>query len=119
MTAKRVVVSLAVVVASLGMFPVVSTQPGAHAFAVVQSFLLYFSGVVSLVAFSGAVMWGLLAADRLVPVRYRVLAQGVHRMFGLLGLGFLVTHIVLQILAEHASVVDAVVPFLDTRDRLV
>jgi predicted membrane protein len=119
MTAKRVLVSIAVVLASVGMYPVVSTQPGAHAAAVTQGFLTYYSGVFSLIAFTGAVVWGLLAAERMMPVRHRVLSQGIHRAFGLLGLGFLVTHIVMQILAENSQPVDAVVPFLDTDGRLV
>jgi hypothetical protein len=119
MTAKRVLVSFAVVLASVGMYPVVSTQPGAHAAAVTQGFLTFYSGVFSLIAFTGAVVWGLLAADRLVPTRHRVLAQGIHRGFGLLGLGFLFTHIVMQILAENVHLVDAVVPFLDTDGRLI
>ncbi|HEX6471069.1 MAG TPA: hypothetical protein VF069_18365 [Streptosporangiaceae bacterium] len=116
---RRLVTLVVLVLAAAGMFPVVSTPAGARAITVTQSFLLFYSGVVSLVAFTGAVVWGLIAAERIVPPRYRVLAQGVHRMFGLLGLGFLGTHIVLQILAEHAQVIDVVIPFLDTRDRLV
>jgi hypothetical protein len=119
MTTRRLLVFLAMVLAAAGMFPVVSTQPGAHAVAMAQAFLTFYSGVFSLVAFTGAVVWGLIAAERIVPVRYRVLAQGVHRMLALLGLGFLGTHIVLQILSEHAHIVDAFIPFLDTEDRLV
>jgi hypothetical protein len=119
MTSRRVLTMTVVALAAVGMFPVVSTRSGGHAITVTQAFLLFYSGVFSLVAFTGAVVWGLIAAERIVAPRYRVLSQGVHRMFGVLGLGFLGTHIVLQILAEHAQAVDAVVPFLDTRDRLV
>jgi predicted membrane protein len=119
MTAKRAVGITVAALIALGMFPVVSTQPGADAVAHVQSFLELYSGVFTLLAFTATVVWGLIAADRIVPARHRILAQALHRMLGMVGLGLLGTHIVLQILAERAGILDAVIPFMDTRARLV
>jgi hypothetical protein len=42
----------------------------------------------------------------------RVVAQAVHRAVSLAALAFLVTHIVLEIVAQRSHVIDAVIPFL-------
>jgi hypothetical protein len=119
MTGRRVIGLAVMGIVAIGLFPVVSTQQGAHAVDAIRGFLEFYSGVFALLAFTGSVVWGLTAAERILPPRNRIIAQGVHRMFGVLGLGFLGTHIVLQILAERAGIIDAVLPFLDTRARIV
>ncbi len=75
--------------------------------------MLFYSGVVALVALTAAVGVGIVAADRIVmtPSR-RVVAQAVHRAVSLAALAFLVTHIVLEILAHRSHVIDAFIPFL-------
>jgi hypothetical protein len=81
-----------------------ATSPGAQFAAGAQSFLLTYAGVVALVSFSITVMVGLTATDRSVlKIRYRVLAQAVHRTFSTTGMSFLVAHIAVKVLAGHLS----------------
>ncbi len=89
------------------------TPQGQDILAAVQRFMLFYSGVVALVALTAAVGVGIVAADRIVmtPSR-RVVAQAVHRAVSLAALAFLVTHIVLEILAHRSHVIDAFIPFL-------
>jgi DMSO/TMAO reductase YedYZ heme-binding membrane subunit len=89
------------------------TARGQDILAAVQRFMLFYSGVVALVALTMAVGVGIVAADRVVmtPPR-RVLAQAVHRAVSLAALAFLVTHIVLEIVAHRSHVIDAFIPFL-------
>ena len=89
------------------------TPRGQDILAAVQRFMLFYSGVVALVALTAAVGVGIVAADRIVmtPSR-RVVAQAVHRAVSLAALAFLVTHIVLEILAHRSHVLDAFIPFL-------
>lgn len=89
------------------------TPRGQQILAAVQRFMLFYSGVVALVALTAAVGVGIVAADRIVmnPAG-RVVAQAVHRAVSLAALAFLVTHIVLEILAHRSHMIDAVVPFL-------
>ena len=69
--------------------------------------------VLALVALTAAVGVGIVAADHIVMApASRVVAQAVHRAVSLAALAFLVTHIVLEILAHRSAVIDAFVPFL-------
>jgi hypothetical protein len=79
-------------------------------------FLLYYSGVFALVALTAAVAAGLLATDRLMmsPER-RILAQGVHRTTSLIGISALANHIMLEVLAHRARIIDGFVPFMAAR----
>ncbi|GAA3233067.1 hypothetical protein [Actinocorallia longicatena] len=87
-----------------------ATGPGAVFAAHAQLFLLTYSGVFALVAMSLTVMIGLTATDRsLLTIRYRVLAQAGHRTTSTVGMTFLVAHLMVKILAGHASAADAVV----------
>lgn len=89
------------------------TTRGRIILAAIQRFLLFYSGVFALIALTAAVGVGLAAADRMVMMPPgRVVAQGVHRAVSLAALAFLVIHIVTEILASRASVIDAFVPFL-------
>jgi DMSO/TMAO reductase YedYZ heme-binding membrane subunit len=75
--------------------------------------LLAYSGVFALVALTAAVAAGLAATDRLVmSPAGRVTFQAVHRALSLAAVGFLGSHVLLEILAHRSHLVDAVVPFL-------
>jgi hypothetical protein len=81
--------------------------------ASIQRFLLGYSGVFALVALTAAVAAGLIATDRLIiSPADRVTFQAVHRALSLAAVGFLASHVLLEILAHRSDVVDAVVPFL-------
>lgn len=82
----------------------------------VARFLLYYSGVFALVALTAAVVAGLLATDRTVmsPER-RILAQGLHRTTSLIGVSALANHIMLEVLAHRAKIIDGFVPFMAAR----
>jgi DMSO/TMAO reductase YedYZ heme-binding membrane subunit len=86
---------------------------GQHILAAVQRFMLFYSGVVTLVGLTASVGAGILAADRIVMgPPGRVVSQAVHRAVSLAALAFLVTHIVLEIVAHRSQVIDAFIPFL-------
>jgi hypothetical protein len=87
--------------------------PAATVVRDVRGFLEFYSGVFCLVSLSITVMVGLAATDRIVlMIRHRILLQAAHRAMALTAMTFLGVHIVLKILEGHASVLDAVVPFL-------
>ncbi len=89
------------------------TAQGKDILVHVQRFMLFYSGVLALVALTAAVGVGIVAADRIVMApASRVVAQAVHRATSFAALAFLVTHIVLEILAHRSHVIDAFVPFL-------
>ncbi|MFF3762881.1 hypothetical protein ACFYYR_02125 [Streptomyces sp. NPDC001922] len=70
------------------------------------------SGVLTLVSLSAAVIWGLVAADRvLLEVRQRLLSQAIHRGLAVASLGFLLMHITVKVAEAHASLLAALVPF--------
>ncbi len=80
-----------------------------------QRFLLAYSGVFALIALTAAVAAGLAAADRLViSPAGRVTFQAVHRALSLAAVGFLGSHVLLEILAHRSHAIDTVVPFLAT-----
>jgi len=81
--------------------------------ASLQRFLLAYSGVFALVALTAAVAAGLAATDRLVvSPASRVTFQALHRALSLAAVGFLASHVLLEILAHRSRTIDAVVPFL-------
>src|SRR5690242_1623734 len=81
--------------------------------ASLQRFLLAYSGVFALVALTAAVAAGLIATDRLiVSPAGRVTFQAVHRALSLAAVGFLASHVLLEVLAHRSRAVDVVVPFL-------
>jgi predicted ferric reductase len=89
------------------------TERGRVILAAVQRFLLFYSGVIALIALTAAVGVGLVATDRIImrPAG-RIVAQGMHRAVSFAALAFLVLHIVTETLARRSRVVDAFVPFL-------
>jgi hypothetical protein len=103
--------ALAVAIASAGG----SGQLTRSAAAIAQ-FLLFYSGVFALVALTAAVAAGLLATDRIVltPER-RILAQALHRTTSLIGMSALANHVMLEVLARRARIIDGFVPFMAAR----
>jgi len=78
-----------------------------------QRFFLAYSGVFALVTLTAAVMAGLIATDRLVvSPAGRVAFQAVHRALSLAAVGFLLSHVLLEVLAHRSRAIDTVVPFL-------
>jgi DMSO/TMAO reductase YedYZ heme-binding membrane subunit len=106
-----VILALLVVVAGVAASGV--TPRGRDILLATQHFMLFYSGVLALVALTAAVGVGIVATDRIVMTPgHRVIAQAVHRAVSFGALAFLITHIVLEILAHRSHVIDAVVPFL-------
>jgi DMSO/TMAO reductase YedYZ heme-binding membrane subunit len=106
-----IIVALVVVVAGAAASGV--TPRGRDILLAVQHFMLFYSGVLALIALTAAVGAGIVATDRIVMAPgSRVVAQAVHRAVSFGALAFLITHIVLEILAHRSHVIDAVVPFL-------
>ena len=96
-----------------GVLASVNTPRGSDILAAVQRFLLFYAGVLALVALTAAVGVGVMAADRIVMTpASRVVAQAVHRAVSFAALAFLAIHIVLEIFAHRSHVIDAFVPFL-------
>ena len=86
---------------------------GSVILAAIQRFLLAYSGVFALIALTAAVAAGLIATDRvMVTPAGRVTFQAVHRALSLAAVGFLASHVLLEILAHRSRAIDAVVPFL-------
>ena len=95
------------------------TGPGHTIDMAVMHFLLFYAGVFALIGLTAAVGAGLLAADRIVmsPNR-RIVAQAVHRAVSFGAMGFLVIHIVTEIIAGRSHPADAVLPFMGQRRML-
>jgi hypothetical protein len=93
------------------------TPQGAVVVFELQNLLDFYAGVVSLITLTGAVVFGLIATERITPIRMRVVAQAVHRSSALVAVGFLVVHIILKILVGRAAPVDAFLPFVAESDR--
>jgi DMSO/TMAO reductase YedYZ heme-binding membrane subunit len=95
------------------LFVLVATKAGRDIDAATQHFMLFYAGVLALVALTGSVMVGLLATDRVIMTPgHRVMAQAVHRAFSFGALAFLIIHITTEILAQRSHIIDAVIPFL-------
>jgi hypothetical protein len=87
---------------------------GASVLASVQQFLIFYSGVFTLLGLTGTVVVGLAATDRIIlAVRHRVFMQGLHRAFSVFAVGFLITHVILQIFRGRVVTADAFLPFGD------
>ena len=94
-------------------FALVMTKPGQDIDAATQHFMLFYAGVFALIGLTASVGVGLVATDRIVMTPgHRVMAQAVHRAVSFGALAFLVIHIVTEILAQRAHVIDAFIPFL-------
>jgi len=91
-----------------------ATATGHTVVAASDHFLLYYAGVLALIALTAEVGIGLVASDRIfMKPSARVTAQALHRAMGFGAIAFLVIHIVLEIIAGRSQPADAVIPFLD------
>lgn len=94
--------------AAILLIPVVVVT-GSDAFRAALDFT---TGVLSLVALTASVVWGLVASDRLfLTSRQRLLAQGVHRATAVASLGFLLLHVSVKLALAHVTLVEALIPF--------
>ncbi|MEU6989504.1 hypothetical protein ABZ953_02425 [Streptomyces sp. NPDC046465] len=70
------------------------------------------AGVLSLVSLTAAVVWGLVATDRIfLHSRQRLLAQAVHRATAVFAIGFLLLHGTVKVALDHVSLFGALMPF--------
>ncbi|MFS8197109.1 cytochrome b/b6 domain-containing protein [Streptomyces sp. CWNU-52B] len=77
-----------------------------------RDFLNFGAGVLSLVALTLSVLWGLVATDRVfLNTRQRLIAQAVHRTTAVSSVGFLLLHVSVKLALDHTSAIAAVVPF--------
>lgn len=91
-----------------------ATTTGHTVVAASDHFLLYYAGVLALIALTAEVGIGLVASDRIfMKPSARVTAQALHRAMGFGAIAFLVIHIALEIIAGRSGPADAVIPFLD------
>jgi DMSO/TMAO reductase YedYZ heme-binding membrane subunit len=98
---------------ALSAGPLTASATAGVVFASLQRFLLAYSGVFALVALTAAVAAGLAATDRLVvSPAGRVTFQAVHRALSLAAVGFLASHVLLEVLAHRSHAIDTLVPFL-------
>ncbi|GAA4594313.1 hypothetical protein GCM10023194_60810 [Planotetraspora phitsanulokensis] len=111
--------ALLICAALAGIVAAGSTEQGAGVVIRIRAFLEFYSGVFALVALSAAVVAGLAASERFMPIRLRVLAQSAHRATAVMSMSFLVAHVLLKILQGHASVLDVAVPFDGGQERAV
>ena len=91
-----------------------ATTTGHTVVAASDHFLLYYAGVLALIALTAEVGIGLVASDRIfMKPSARVTAQALHRAMGFGAIAFLVIFITLKIIAGRSQPADAVIPFLD------
>ncbi|WP_203616914.1 cytochrome b/b6 domain-containing protein [Streptomyces bauhiniae] len=77
-----------------------------------QEFLNFGAGVLTLVALSCSVIWGLVAQDRiLLNTRQRLIGQAVHRTTSVASIAFLLLHITAKIALDHTTLIAALIPF--------
>jgi len=93
-----------------GTLTAARTASGQAVVAAAGDFLEYYAGVFTLVTLTGAVVFGVVAALRVLPPRPRIVAQALHRASAVTAVGFLVTHAVLKVMEAHARPLDLVVP---------
>ena len=109
----RKIMTVLVAASVVIVFVLAATKVGHDIDAATQRFMLYYAGVFALIGLTGSVVVGLVATDRIVMTpRHRVMAQAVHRAVSFGALGFLIIHIVTEILAQRAHVIDGFIPFL-------
>ncbi|MDX6362737.1 MAG: hypothetical protein QOC85_1747, partial [Streptomyces sp.] len=78
----------------------------------VRDFLNFGAGVLSLVALTCSVVWGLVATDRLfLNTRQRLVAQAVHRSTAVSSVAFLLLHVSVKLALDHTTLLAALVPF--------
>ncbi|MFF2021340.1 cytochrome b/b6 domain-containing protein [Streptomyces sp. NPDC058171] len=77
-----------------------------------RGFVDFAAGVLSLVALTCSVIWGLVASDRVfLNPRQRLLAQAVHRTTAVASVAFLLLHATVKVTLDHTTLLAALVPF--------
>ncbi|MBV6702804.1 hypothetical protein [Kitasatospora aureofaciens] len=110
--AVALVVVLGVVATVLQALQLPATAHNRSGTEAVLRFVDFFFGVLTLMALSGSVTLGLLAADRTVLTpRHRVVVQALHRALSTAAVVTLVIHIGNKVAEGHAAPATAVVPF--------
>lgn len=105
---NAIVIGFVVIAAFLASTPIGHTVASAS-----YHFMLYYMGVLALIALTAEVGIGLVCTDRIfMRPAGRVTMQAIHRATGFGSIAFLISHIILEIMAQRASVLDAVIPFL-------
>ncbi len=90
-----------------------STQIGHTVAAASYHFALYYMGVLALIALTAEVGIGLVCTDRIfMRPAGRVTMQAIHRATGFGSIAFLISHIILEIMAQRSTVLDSIIPFL-------
>ncbi|MEU6080849.1 hypothetical protein [Streptomyces sp. NPDC047108] len=101
-------VLIAGTVAVIVVIPVLALATG-DAFRTALDFT---TGVLTLVSLTSAVIWGLIATDRvLLEPRQRLLAQAIHRVLAVSSLAFLLVHITTKVFLSHVGMLGVLVPF--------
>ncbi|MDY7087279.1 MAG: translation initiation factor III [Actinomycetota bacterium] len=89
------------------------TKPGRIGYVYFFMYAEFYMGVLTLVSLSITIMIGLVSTDRLVlSIRQRVLLQSAHRTTGVIAVTSLFVHVWTKVTENHASLIDAFVPFL-------
>jgi DMSO/TMAO reductase YedYZ heme-binding membrane subunit len=102
-----------------GLAAAVLSRSGSGGVARAREALEYLAGVFALLALTELVLSGVAAAERLVPVRFRIVIQSTHRATTVVAVGFLVLHVLLKTTEGHARTLDAFVPFYAEHGRAV
>jgi hypothetical protein len=90
-----------------------STGIGHTVAAASYHFALYYMGVLALIALTAEVGIGLVCTDRIfMRPAGRVTMQAIHRATGFGAIAFLISHIILEIMASRSTVLDSIIPFL-------
>ncbi|MGW4239099.1 hypothetical protein ACWEJP_20125 [Streptomyces sp. NPDC004749] len=77
-----------------------------------QKFIDFGAGVLALLCLSGAVVWGLIASDRLfLSPRDRLISQAIHRTTAVGSLVFLLLHISIKVFLGKVALIGALIPF--------
>ena len=105
---NAVVIGFVIIAAFLASTKIGHTVAGAS-----YHFALYYMGVLALVALTAEVGIGLVCTDRIfMRPAGRVTMQAIHRATGFGAIAFLISHIILEIMAQRSTVLDSIIPFL-------
>jgi DMSO/TMAO reductase YedYZ heme-binding membrane subunit len=97
-----------------------ATLPNGAVLSEIQRFLDTYSGALALVALTFSVITGLVATGRvLLTIRYRILAQAVHRTVTLAAIALLGSHMATALLTRDAQAIELVLPIARTRPLAV
>jgi DMSO/TMAO reductase YedYZ heme-binding membrane subunit len=79
-----------------------------------QHFMLFYAGVITLMALCASVAFGLVATDRMIlNPGHRVFFQSTHRAISFGVVAFLFIHIATEILAQRITLLPSFIPFIE------